>query len=136
FDRMAGREVTFGMLTPRRPKRLPNVLSTEEVSRLLEAAPSRHDKLLLGLMYATGLRVSEVVRLSASDVDLSRGVLRVREGKGRKDRQVMLPKFLEPLIRDRQRSGDTPLFPGRQPGRHSSPRYAQRAMARAVLLAG
>ena len=54
-----GRQITLGLLSPRRPKTLPVVLSEEEVMRLLDAAPSLRDKLLLGLMYATGLRVSE-----------------------------------------------------------------------------
>lgn len=63
FDKMCHRQVTLGLATPRRPKRLPVVLSVEEVQRLLEATPTLRDKLLLGLMYATGMRVSEVVRL-------------------------------------------------------------------------
>jgi hypothetical protein len=87
FDKMCGRSVTLGLATPRRPKRLPVVLSVEEVGRLLQAAPSLHDKLLLGLMYATGVRVSEVVRLRYRDVDFDRRLINVWQGKGRSDRQ-------------------------------------------------
>lgn len=63
FDKMCGRTVTLGLKTPRRPKRLPVVLSVNEVMRVLQAAPSLRDKLLLGLMFAIGSRVSETVRL-------------------------------------------------------------------------
>lgn len=57
FDKLCGRQITLGMVTPRRPKRLPVILSPEEVRSLLEAATSLRDKLILGLMYATGMRV-------------------------------------------------------------------------------
>jgi site-specific recombinase XerD len=136
FDKMAGLAVTFAMRSPRRPRRLPNVLASDEVVRLLEAAPSLRDKLLLGLMYATGLRVSEVVRLHSRDLDLARRVIVVREGKGRKDRQVMLPQFLESLIQRRLLKGEGFLFPGVEQDRHLSPRAAQRVMERVVPLAG
>jgi hypothetical protein len=63
FDKFCYQSITLGLVTPRRAKKLPVVLSREEVIRLLEAAISLRDKLLLGLMYATGVRVSEVVRL-------------------------------------------------------------------------
>jgi integrase len=67
FDKMCGRQITSGLMSPRRPKRLPVVLSQPEVLRLLEAAPSLRDKLLLDLMYATGLRSSEVAQLKWRD---------------------------------------------------------------------
>jgi site-specific recombinase XerC len=59
FDKMCGQSVTLGLETPRKPKRLPVVLSVQGVKRLLESAPSLRDKLLLGMMYATGVRVSD-----------------------------------------------------------------------------
>ena len=96
FDKMCGYTVTLGLQSPRRGKRLPVVLSAEEVTRLLQAAPSLRDKLLLGLMYATGMRVSEVCRLKWRDLDFDRRVVNIWEGKGRTDRQVMLPVSFEP----------------------------------------
>jgi len=57
---------TLGLVTPRRPKRLPVVLSANEIERLLKAAPSFRDKLLLGLIYPTGLRVGEVDRIQGA----------------------------------------------------------------------
>ena len=138
FDKMCGYAVTLGLQSPRRGKRLPVVLSAEEVTRLLQAAPSLRDKLLIGLMYATGMRVSEVCRLKWRDLDFDRRVVNIWEGKGRTDRQVMLPVSFEPLLRELSKTfqpGDY-LFPGERSGRHLSPRSAERAMERAVKIAG
>jgi integrase/recombinase XerD len=138
FDKMCGYAVTLGLESPRRPKRLPVVLSQEEIMRLLQAAPSLRDKLLLGLMYATGARVSEAVRLRWRDFDFDRRVVSIWQGKGRVDRQVMLPVSFEPLLRQLSKTfqpGDY-LFPGERRGRHLSPRSAARAMERALKIAG
>ena len=138
FDKMCGRSVTLGLQTPRKAKRLPIVLSPQEVIRLLEAAPSLRDKLLLGLMYATGMRVSEVVKLRYRDLDFNRRVINVWQGKGRTDRQVMLPLSFEPVLKGLASAYDADeyLFPGERVGRHLSPRTARRVMARAVQIAG
>jgi len=138
FDKFCGRDVTFGLVTPRRPKRLPVVLSEPEVRRLLDAAPRLRDKLVLGLMYASGLRVSEVCRLQWRDLDFDREVIRVRQAKGQRDRQVILPNLFRELlarIGSQLQPGDF-LFPGQNAGRHLSPRTAQRIMQRAVRAAG
>lgn len=139
FDKMCFREITLGLLTPRRTHKLPVVLSTEDVKRLLAATPSLRDKLLLGLMYATGMRVSEVVRVRTSDLDFARGTIRVEQGKGRKDRLVMLPQSFAPLLEHvaKTSSRDAPLFPSPDDAqRYIGPRTAQRAMERAMSLAG
>ena len=106
--------------------------------RILEAAPSLRDKLLLGLMYATGMRVSEVVRLRWRDVDFDRRRVSIWQGKGRTDRKVMLPASFEPLLRElsRQFKPEDFVFPSQNAGRYLSPRTAQRAMERAVQIAG
>ncbi|MBI5510393.1 MAG: tyrosine-type recombinase/integrase [Deltaproteobacteria bacterium] len=136
--RRAGATLTLGLATPRRKRALPLVLSKEEVVRLLEAAPALRDKLLLALMYATGMRVSEVVRLRFWDLDFDRSALSIRQAKGRRDRQVMLPASLQPLLRRlaAERPADGLLFPAAVSGRHISTRVAQRVMARAVQIAG
>ena len=74
----------------REPRRLPVVLSPEEVGRLLASAINIKHKALLSLAYATGLRASEVVSLKLTDIDRERMVIRVEQGKGKKDRYVML----------------------------------------------
>jgi site-specific recombinase XerD len=74
----------------REPRKLPVVLSPEEVVRLLDAAPGHKYKAALSVAYGAGLRVSEVVALKVGDIDSKRMVIRVEQGKGRKDRHVML----------------------------------------------
>jgi len=138
FDKMCGRSVTFGLVTPRRRKKLPVVLSQSEVTRLIEAARSLRDKLLISLMYATGVRVSEVSRLRWKDVDLDRQSITIWEGKGRKDRIVMLPLSLLPLLRQMSNefAADDYVFPAEVAGRHLSPRTVQRIVKRATCIAG
>ena len=138
FDKFCLRQVTLGLIVPRRAKKLPVILSSQEVVTILQAAPSLRDKLILGLMYATGMRVSEVVRVKWKDVDFDRRLINVWQGKGRTDRQVMLPQCYESLLRELGRGfgGDDYLFPGERRGRYLSPRTAQRIMERAVRIAG
>lgn len=75
----------------KRPQRLPVVLSTEEVSRLLTMLDGR-DWLLAALLYGTGMRLMECLRLRVKDVDFARNTIVVRDGKGGKDRRVPMPK--------------------------------------------
>jgi site-specific recombinase XerD len=137
FDKMCLRNVTLGLVTPRRPKTLPVVLSGREIQRLLESTPTLRDKLLLGMMYATGLRVSEVVRLRYRDLDFDRDLIRVWQGKGRKDRQVVLPKTFVPLLQQHAARfrGEDFVFPGERVSRHISPRTVQRVMKRSLQIA-
>ncbi len=87
----------------KRSRHLPVVLSREEARRLLATAEGTTG-LMLALMYGTGLRLMECVRLRVKDIDLSRNVIVVRDGKGGKDRQVMLPQSLKPRLKEhRQR---------------------------------
>jgi integrase len=99
------------------PRKLPVVLSPEEVVRFLEAAPSIKYKAALSVAYGAGLRVSEVVSLKISDVDSKRMMLRVEQGKGRKDRHAMLSPALLKLLRDWYRIARPQgwLFPGQDP---------------------
>jgi integrase/recombinase XerD len=81
------------------PRKLPVVLSPEEVARLLDAAAGLKYKAALSVAYGAGLRVSEVVALKVSDIDSKRMVIRIEQGKGRKDRYVMLSPHLLELLR-------------------------------------
>jgi integrase/recombinase XerD len=101
----------------REPRKLPAVLSPEEVARLLEAAPGPKYKAALSAAYAAGLRVSEVVALKVSDIDSERLLLRIEQGKGRKDRFAMLSPQLLELLRDWYCIARPAvwLFPGRDP---------------------
>jgi integrase/recombinase XerD len=103
----------------RYPLKLPTVLSVEEVGRLLQCAPGPKHRAALGTAYGAGLRVSEVAALKVGDVDSTRMLIRVEQGKGRKDRYVMLsPKLLD-VLRDYWRAARPKqwLFPGEVPGK-------------------
>jgi integrase/recombinase XerD len=101
---------------PRKTFRLPKVLSPEQVSRLIAAAPTLFYRVLLMTLYATGLRRAELTHLRVSDINKERMVIHVKGGKGRKDRDVMLsPKLLAELecyLRGLRRPPELWLFPG------------------------
>jgi integrase/recombinase XerD len=104
---------------PKLPKKLPLVLSQEEVLALLQAASNLRHHTILATIYATGLRVSEAANLLVSDIESDRKLIAVRQGKGRKDRFVMhSPKLLELLRRYwKAYKPDPYLFSGDIPGR-------------------
>ncbi len=105
---------------PKKPQTLPNVLSPEEVIQFLDAVASRKHRAILTTCYGAGLRISEAVALQPPAIDSKRMVLRVEQGKGKKDRYVMLsPKLLE-VLRDwwRVERPQHWLFPGDMPGQH------------------
>jgi site-specific recombinase XerD len=111
----------------RRPQNLPVVMSPEEVARFLEAVESFKERAILTVCYAAGLRVSEAVRLKPEAIDSQRMVIRVEQGKGRKDRYVMLsPKLLD-ILRDYWRAVHPKqwLFPGNVPGQPITPSAVQ-----------
>ena len=83
---------------PRADKKLPIVLSQEEVQRMFSACENIKHKVILSLLYACGLRVSELLNLKWAHIDRSRMVINVIEAKGKKDRQVMLPEAIIPLL--------------------------------------
>jgi len=107
---------------PKQPQKLPVILSPEEVLEFLSCIRGHNHRTILTCCYAAGLRISEVVALEVSHIDSRRMMIRVQQGKGQKDRYVMLsPKLLE-ILREwwrRDRSQHW-LFPGNIPGRHIS----------------
>ena len=125
----------------RYPRKLPNVLSVEEVGRLLEAAPGPKYKAALGAAYGAGLRVSEVTALKVCDIDSTRMLIRVEQGK---DRNAMLSPQLLDLLRLWWREGKRRtvmlphgwLFPGRNPVEPLSTRQLNRTVHEAAEAAG
>jgi len=114
-------------------KRLPVVLSRPEVARLLRAAENRKHRTMLMTGYGCGLRRLEVVNLRVGDIDSSRMVVRVRSGKGRKDRYVPLSPALLKALRAywREYRPADPLFPGAQAGEPMKPCTLAKVCARA-----
>ena len=122
----------------REPRKAPVILSPEEVARMLEAAPGVKYKAALSVAYGAGLRVSEVVALKVSDIDSARMMIRIEQGKRRKDRYAMLSPRLLDLLRDwwlacRSRGW---LFPGRDPLQPITTRQLTRACHTAAQAAG
>lgn len=117
------------------PRRLPEVLSLDEITRLLQAAGSLKYQAALGVAYGAGLRASEVVHLKVSDIDSERMVIRVEQGKGKCDRYAMLSPSLLGLLRAWWRDGQAKhkmlpggwLFPGQNPVNPLSTRQLNRA---------
>jgi len=117
------------LATVRTPERLPVVLSPEEVALLLHCAPGLKHKAALSVAYGGGLRASEIVHLKVGDIDSGRMLIRVEQGKGRKDRYVMLSPDLLDLLRQWWRVAKPRgwLFPGRDPAQPISTRQLSRA---------
>jgi integrase/recombinase XerD len=118
---------------PKKPQTLPVVLSPEEVLQFLDCVGSTKHRAILTTCYAAGLRISEAVRLTVPDIDSARMVIRVNQGKGQKDRYVMLsPKLLE-ILRDwwRMEKPKQWLFPGDTPGQHISSDAVEQACQKA-----
>lgn len=125
-------------------RRLPEILNIDEVSRLLLEAGSKKYKAALSVSYGAGLRRNEVVHLKVSDIDSERMVLRVDQGKGKRDRYAMLSPSMLELLRDWYRQGQSQnkmlpggwLFPGQDPVNSLSARQLNRAFQQARAAAG
>ena len=134
---LAREDAEAGMTTLREPRKLPVVLSPQEVARLLDAAPGLKYRAALSVAYGAGLRASEVVSLKVSDIDSTRMVIRIEQGKGGKDRYVMLSEPLLHLLR-RYWKASRPrawLFPGQNPVNPLSVRQLRRACQAAARAA-
>ena len=137
-------DAEVGMTHVRLPQRLPVILSVEEVARLLDHAPGLKARAALSLAYGAGLRASEVVSLKVTDIDSGRQVIRVEQGKGRKDRYALLSDDLLELLRAWWRLGRETgkmlpggwLFPGQNPTNPLSARQLGRIFHGAREAAG
>jgi site-specific recombinase XerD len=120
-----------------KPRKAPLILSPDEVARFLEAAPGIKYKAAFSVAYGAGLRVSEVASLKVSDIDSKRMMLRIEQGKGRKDRYAMLSPTLLELLRDWYRVARPQgwLFPGQNPTNPITARQLTRACHAAAEMA-
>lgn len=137
FDITLGRgELMVKMEPVRQPRKLPVVLSCDEVARLIAAAPNLKSQAAMSVAYGAGLRASEVVSLKVTDIDSERMTLRVEQGKGGKDRYAMLSPVLLERLRAWWRLGHAQgkilpngwLFPGMNPTNPVTARQLNRAV--------
>jgi len=128
----------------RQPQKLPQVLSVDEVARLLAGSKNPKHRAALAVAYGAGLRASEVVHLKVTDIDSTRMIVRVVQGKGRRDRYAMLSPSLLELLREWWHQGHAQgqmrpggwLFPGRNPVRPLSTRQLNHVIKSAAAAAG
>src|SRR5215472_4181032 len=119
------------------PRKAPVILSPDEMARFLEAAPGIKYKAALSVGYGAGLRVSEIAFLKVTDIDSKSMMLRIEQGKGRKDRYAMLSPTLLELLRDWYRVARPQgwLFPGQNPTNPITTRQLTRACHAAAVMA-
>lgn len=123
---------------PRREKRLPNVLSKQEVKAILEAPTNLKHRAMLSLIYACGLRRSELLNLTLKDVLSDRNLLYIRQSKGKKDRVVPISHKTIEMLRDYYKAfkPKTWLFEGQYAGYHYRERSLQLVLKQALQKAG
>lgn len=137
MEEILGKRILLRVRYSRIPKRLPTVLSKDEVNKLIAAIDNPKHKLMIELMYSAGLRVSELSHLKVKDLELGRGLGWVRRGKGGKDRMFIIARKIDGRLRDfvRDCPQDSFVFSGRK-GRPISIRVTQEAVKQAARKAG
>ena len=131
-------QLRLDMPPRKRPLRLPDILSRQELEQLFRCTKNPKHHAILATTYAAGLRVSEVVHLKITDINSQRMMIRVEQGKGRKDRYTLLSKRLLSELRAywKQERPAVWLFPGQAPGQPLTTSAAQRAYNQARRTAG
>ena len=116
YSNILKKDITAGIKRPKKEKRIPNVLTKEEVKKLLDACKNRKSRLMLSLLYAAGFRVSELVSLKHSDLSFDEKTGHIRQAKGKKDRIFNIPNFLMDALKEQaemqKQSGQEFLFSG------------------------
>jgi site-specific recombinase XerD len=123
---------------PKKESKLPNVLALNEVKMVLTAPRNLKHQAILYLTYSSGLRVSEVVRLRVPDVDYERKTIKIRQGKGRKDRLTLLSDIAITILQRyiQQEKPTLWLFPGQTDGSHLTERSVQKVFEQALASSG
>jgi len=126
-------DINLNLPRPKKDKKLPTVLSKEEVYKLINSLDNLKHKAILSLTYSSGLRVSEVVKVKVSDIDSNRGLLHIKKGKGKKDRYTIISDKIIKQLRDYCiiYKIDNWLFPGQKKNKHLTTRSVQRIFKKA-----
>ncbi|MEK6906602.1 MAG: site-specific tyrosine recombinase/integron integrase [Nanoarchaeota archaeon] len=132
------KDPTIGIKRPKRERKIPTVLSKEEVKKLLSSLDTKKSKLMISLMYACGMRVSEIVNLTVNDFDLTQKTGKIRQAKGKKDRVFNIPSFLfkdlEEQLEEQKKNKREYFFTG--PKGKLSSRNLQKIVSRVAKRAG
>src|SRR3989344_2862747 len=138
FSNILGKDVTLNIKRPKKEKRLPTVLTKEEVKKVIEFADTDKSRLMISLMYACGFRVSEITSLRIADLNFNEKIGYIKQGKGRKDRMFNIPKFLfdelKKQSKEQAEKGQKFLFSG--PKGKLSSRNLQKIVSKAAKKAG
>lgn len=123
----------FGIAHPRREKKLPNVLSKKEVQNIISGIENLKHRTIIMLIYSAGLRIGEAAQLKVSDINSQRGLIKVCQGKGKKDRVTLLSEKMLEILRIYYKSYKPAywLFPGAEPNRPITTRSIQNVFERA-----
>lgn len=116
YSNILKNDITQGIKRPKREKRIPVVLTKEEVKKLFDETPTKKSKLMLQMIYACGFRVSELINLKVNDLEFNEMIGHVRQAKGKKDRDFNIPNFLvkrlEKQSEQQKENGQEYLFTG------------------------
>ncbi len=138
YSNILEKDITLGIKRPRREKRIPAVLTKEELKKLIKAIPTKKSKLIVSLIYACGFRVSELINLKTKDLNFEEKVGYLRQAKGKKDRIFNIPDFLikdlKKYAKKQKESGKEYFFSG--PNGKLSDRNIQKIVRNAAKKAG
>ena len=116
YQNILKNDLTVSIKRPRRERKMPVVLTKEEIKQLLNSIETAKSKLMVSFMYASGMRVSEITNLKTNQLDFEENIGHVRQGKGRKDRIFNIPKFLasklKKQVQHQEENYQEYLFPG------------------------
>ena len=119
FKKILKQDIYF--VKPKRNKILPNILTIDEIKKIIEITINPKHKLIIKLLYGTGLRVSEIINLKKQDINFDESLIRINLGKGRKDRFVKLPKSIIEELRSFSKIGNSKyLFESQKGGKLAS----------------
>ncbi len=116
FSGILGKDITINIKRPKRERKIPDVLTKDEIKKLMKAIPTKKSKLMISLTYACGFRVSELISLKLNNLNFDEKIGHVRQAKGKKDRIFNIPEFLfkklQKQVKKQQENNQEYLFTG------------------------